>query len=715
MQVCDDKHPESAGNCATPPNVMNKLDPVYPEKARQAREEGTVMLDLIVQKDGSPRDIHTVSSPSDLLSQAAIDAVKQWKFVPPTYQGNTVDAEMKVQVNFKLEAKQPQPPPAQPRDSRNEIRNFQIDADEAYKRDDFQTAVNICRRIIDLAPQDAYTWNLLGLSLRALNELDPAADAFSNSIKFYPASPVAYNNLGLVYWRQHKYEDAAAEFREQLVVNPDDHYAHSNLGMMLLDQKKCGDAVPELQKGLAITPNKVNALVALGECDIDLGNRAKGISELEQAISSSSSASTWNSAAYALAERNIELDLAEKWSDTSLTMESVRLNGISLDHVSAVQLNLVTSIAAYWDTRGWIYFLRGDTATAESYIEASWRLYPSTAVGDHLAQIYEKTGRREEAIRTDAMAVAAADLNPRYKPKDQDLEDARQRLKKLGANLDASVDRARTELTEMRTISVLNSSKATGEADFLFCISSDKAEAKRITGDTSLGPFTSTLQNAKFPVTFPHNVSVEIPLRGTLTCKSAGESCRLALFRPDTAVDLARVEAGTSVPVRKNTSKDPHIYEDLTLGMRISLPDEWKVIKEQPGSFSQGYSVMFGKTGSLAAFVLAREHMESTPELYAKMLEKGLGMEAQFQRTGEETVKRDGLSGTRWTAIMTKNDVSYSLVTEFFTVGDDHYRLTAYAPKEVYDRYAKTFANMMHSVTFPMLHTDPKLLEGLNK
>ncbi len=124
---------------------------------------------------------------------------------------------------------------------------------------------------------------------------------------------------------------------------------------------------------------------------------------------------------------------------------------------------------------------------------------------------------------------------------------------------------------------------------------------------------------------------------------------------------------------------------------------------------------MFGKTGSMAAFALAREHMESTPELYAKMLEKGLGMEAQFQRTGEETVKRDGLSGTRWTAIMTKNDVSYSFVTEFFTVGDDHYRLTAYAPKEVYDRYAETFANMMHSVTFPMLHTDPKLLEGLNQ
>jgi len=716
MQVCDDKHPESAGNCATPPNVMNKLDPVYPEKARQGREEGTVMLDLIVQKDGSPRDIHTVSSPSDLLSQAAIDAVKQWKFVPPTYQGNTVDAEMKVQVNFKLEAKQPQPPPAQPRDSRNEIRNFQIDADEAYKRDDFQTAVNICRRIIDLAPQDAYTWNLLGLSLRALNELDPAADAFSNSIKFYPASPVAYNNLGLVYWRQHKYDDAAAQFRRQIVINPDDHYAHSNLGMMLRDQRRCNDATPELQKGLSITPDKPEPLIALGECDLDSGNRAKGISELEQAVSSSSAPGTWNSAAYALAKRSIELDLAAKWSDTCLIMESARLRGISLDHLTAEQLNYVTWIAAYWDTRGWIYFLRGDNANAESYIQASWRLYPSTEVGDHLAQIYQKTGRRDEAIRTEAMAVAAANLNTRFKPRDEEVADARERLKALGANVKAALERASTDLEQFRTISVPNPSKATGHADFLLRVASDKKiEANRISGDTSLASFAQSLQSANVPVPIPHNVSVEIPLRGTLTCRSGTEPCRLAIFTSDAAVDLARIEAGTTVQVADDNFTDSRIYNNPTLGMRINLADDWKLVKEEPGSFSRPYSVMFNKPGSLAYFMLTRERMESTPELYKKMLESQFSVEAQYQRNSEVTVKRDGLSGTRWTATMTRNDIAYFFETEFFTVGDDHYRLSASAPKDVYERYAESFANMMNSVTFPLLHTDPSLLEGVNK
>jgi hypothetical protein len=148
--------------------------------------------------------------------------------------------------------------------------------------------------------------------------------------------------------------------------------------------------------------------------------------------------------------------------------------------------------------------------------------------------------------------------------------------------------------------------------------------------------------------------------------------------------------------------------------MRISLPDDWKVMKEEPGSFSlPAHSVIFNKPGSTAMFILTREHMEGAPDLYKKMLESGFSRELQYQRNGEETVKRDGLPGTRWTMTMTRDNINYFFVTEFFTVGDDHYRLTALAPKEIYDRYAEVLGAMMRSVTFPMLHADPRTLEGL--
>ena len=50
---------------------------------------------------------------------------------------------------------------------------------------------------------------------------------------------------------------------------------------------------------------------------------------------------------------------------------------------------------------------------------------------------------------------------------------------------------------------------------------------------------------------------------------------------------------------------------------------------------------------------------------------------------------------------------------ELFTIGDDHYRLTAMAPKEVYDRYVESFEDMFRSLRFPMLRTEPRVLEGL--
>ncbi|MFZ0950897.1 MAG: hypothetical protein WAN17_01450, partial [Candidatus Sulfotelmatobacter sp.] len=82
-----------------------------------------------------------------------------------------------------------------------------------------------------------------------------------------------------------------------------------------------------------------------------------------------------------------------------------------------------------------------------------------------------------------------------------------------------------------------------------------------------------------------------------------------------------------------------------------------------------------------------------------------------YKRAGEEAVKRDGLTGTRWNVSWNQNGVPYTSVMEIYSVGDDHYRVTTLAPTEVYSRYAETFENIMHSVQFPLLHATPELLD----
>jgi len=79
-----------------------------------------------------------------------------------------------------------------------------------------------------------------------------------------------------------------------------------------------------------------------------------------------------------------------------------------LAHLTFDDLNEVVSIGAYWDTLGWVYFQQNNLDAAERYIRSAWLLNQHGEVGDHLARVFEKRGLKGEAIRTYAMAIAAA-------------------------------------------------------------------------------------------------------------------------------------------------------------------------------------------------------------------------------------------------------------------------------------------------------------------
>lgn len=73
----------------TEPVIRQKAMPVYPEEARAGKVMGTVVLDLTVGTDGKVDAVRVLDSPSALLSQAAIDAVRQWEFEPARREDGT--------------------------------------------------------------------------------------------------------------------------------------------------------------------------------------------------------------------------------------------------------------------------------------------------------------------------------------------------------------------------------------------------------------------------------------------------------------------------------------------------------------------------------------------------------------------------------------------------------------------------------------------------
>ena len=81
--------------------LIRKVSPNYPPLARQARIQGTVVLQAQISKDGSIQNLQLISG-HPILAPAAIEAVKQWKYKPYLLNGEPVEVETQVQVNFTL-------------------------------------------------------------------------------------------------------------------------------------------------------------------------------------------------------------------------------------------------------------------------------------------------------------------------------------------------------------------------------------------------------------------------------------------------------------------------------------------------------------------------------------------------------------------------------------------------------------------------------------
>jgi protein TonB len=81
--------------------LIHKVQPQYPPLARQARIQGTVVLQALIGKDGNIQNLHVVSG-HPMLTNAALEAVKEWKYKPYYLNGEPVEVETTINVNFTL-------------------------------------------------------------------------------------------------------------------------------------------------------------------------------------------------------------------------------------------------------------------------------------------------------------------------------------------------------------------------------------------------------------------------------------------------------------------------------------------------------------------------------------------------------------------------------------------------------------------------------------
>lgn len=86
--------------------LVNAVPPSYPEEALRAGLQGAVLLQAVIARDGSVRDVTLVRG-SFVFARAAVEAVKQWQYKPYTLNGQAVEAQTLVTVHFHLPAAVP--------------------------------------------------------------------------------------------------------------------------------------------------------------------------------------------------------------------------------------------------------------------------------------------------------------------------------------------------------------------------------------------------------------------------------------------------------------------------------------------------------------------------------------------------------------------------------------------------------------------------------
>jgi len=83
--------------------LITKVQPIYPASAKERGAQGSVLLHAIVSKDGRPLSMQVLNSQIDPdLARAAVEAVSQWRYQPTLLNGEPVEIDTTVTVNFTL-------------------------------------------------------------------------------------------------------------------------------------------------------------------------------------------------------------------------------------------------------------------------------------------------------------------------------------------------------------------------------------------------------------------------------------------------------------------------------------------------------------------------------------------------------------------------------------------------------------------------------------
>jgi len=395
----------------------------------------------------------------------------------------------------------------------------------AYEAEWYTMAAQLWKRTTEVDPKMGTAWISLGLAYKELKEYDAAESAIRKQIALDANDKRAYRDLGYVLDKAGKREEAIKAYAKHIEINPLDGDALKELGYLYLDLDRHAEAAATLEKASALLKPDAWLFAQLGWACLNRQQGDKARAAFDRALEIEPSVRIRTKVGWALAAMAVDLDRAESLVTQSEKSISDATQTLDLKSLNATRLDEVESLAWDWDAMALIALHRDRGPLAERYARAAWKLLGDPEIAFHLAEALEKSGRKGEALPYYLMAQASSSSPS---------EEMQAGVKRLAHAEDVSVMLQNAKrMALLERLVAIDAKQPSGQADFHVVVGNDKkATAVRFfKGDDNMQSFEASLRGTTFPLDFPDEVRVRIPLQVRIEC-DADRGCRAGLVYP---------------------------------------------------------------------------------------------------------------------------------------------------------------------------------------
>lgn len=312
-----------------------------------------------------------------------------------------------------------------------------------------------------LSPDQKMYWATTGNLLLKRNQNAEALVAFQKELALFPSETVMYRNIVDTQFALHQRKDAEATLHTWTNADINDPLPARKLMDLLVEDGNAAAAVTVGKDALIRLPEKARIddflQIELGRAEILSGDKAGGIARIHSAIDRNPDIA--DTAAYVLADADADLVAAEKIARDQInalsTVGSTWALGGNAPAMRSIR-DWTSDLYSMWDTLGWTLYREGKLEEARSYLSAAWLGLLSPDVGEHLAEVQQALGNKDESLRTYqlALSVTPPDDNLGYRKalaiNPADVQSHIQTLTKAGAT--ANIADPAAELLRLRTI-----------------------------------------------------------------------------------------------------------------------------------------------------------------------------------------------------------------------------------------------------------------------